>query len=439
MKKIKIGVLGGFRGNTMIQWCVNYRQEAEIVAICDYSEEVLKKLREDMKTHNYKTTLYTNFDEFLQHDMDAVVLANYANQHAPFAIRCLEKGLHVLSEVLPVQTLSEAVRLVEAVEKSGKKYVYAENYCYFPATNEMRKLYKNGELGEFHYGEGEYIHDCESIWPGITYGDPKHWRNNMHALYYCTHSAGPIIHITGLRPVKVSGFELPVNENTIRMGCKAGHAGIEMVTMENGGMFKSMHALQMSTNSIWYTLYGSKGQAESARENSDGAGVGQLNLKKRTENGTEEWAQYMPIPYGEPRSGKFGRTGEHSYTVQCDNGKREKYEDFGHGGSDYFVMENFLKAIRGEKAETIDVYEALDMAFVGLFGYFSVLEGGKPMDIPNFRDPAQREPYRNDNRCTDPAVAGDQLIPVYSKGNPVIPPENYERIRKMYEEELRQR
>ena len=83
--------------------------------------------------------------------MDAVVLANYANEHAPFAIRCLKAGKHVISEVLPVQTLAEAVQLVEAVEESGLVYAYAENYCYFPSTSEMRKLYREGKLGEVEY------------------------------------------------------------------------------------------------------------------------------------------------------------------------------------------------------------------------------------------------------------------------------------------------
>lgn len=434
MKKIRIGVLGGYRGNTMIQWCVRYRKEAEVVAICDFSQEVLNKLRADMEKQNYHPALYENFDEFLQHDMDAVVLANYANEHAPFAIRCLEKGLNVLSEVLPVQTLSEAVRLVEAVEKSGKKYVYAENYCYFPATAEMRRLYRNGELGEFQYGEGEYIHDCESIWPQITYGNPEHWRNNIHALYYCTHSAGPLLHITGLRPVKVTGFELPHTAKMTEMGAKAGHAGIEMITLENGAMIKSMHALQIYTNSIWYSLYGTKGEAESSRENQFGGGsTDTLHLMKDGKDG-REWAHYSPIPYGEPKEGKFGKFGDNHYTVQLETNGKTDGDGFGHGGSDYYVMENFLKTLRGEKADVIDVYEALDMAFTGLFGYFSVLEGGKPMDIPNFRDPAQREPYRFDNRCTDPKVAGDQLIPSYSKGNPVIPEANYLRIQKIYQE-----
>ena len=31
----------------------------------------------------------------LEHDMDAVVLANFATEHAPFAVKALEKGFHV--------------------------------------------------------------------------------------------------------------------------------------------------------------------------------------------------------------------------------------------------------------------------------------------------------------------------------------------------------
>ena len=57
----------------------------------------------------------------------------------------------------------------------------------------------------------------------------------MHAFYYCTHSLGPLIHITGLRPVSVTGFESQMTERHLRCGSKAGQYGIEMVTLENGG------------------------------------------------------------------------------------------------------------------------------------------------------------------------------------------------------------
>ena len=169
MKKMKIGVLGAGRGTSMINYCKN-ADHAELVAICDKWEEGLNRHKNQCK--GMDIAYYTDFEEFIRHDMDAVVLANYANEHAPFAIKAMKAGKHVFSEVLPVQTMKEAVELIEAVEETGMTYAYGENYCYMPAPYEMRRLYRAGKIGEFEYGEGEYIHNCESIWPNITYGEP---------------------------------------------------------------------------------------------------------------------------------------------------------------------------------------------------------------------------------------------------------------------------
>ena len=220
MKKVKIGVLGGFRGKTMMNYAVK-SDDCEIAAVCDFSPEVLAHLKEYFSENNYKTSFYSDFDAFLESGVEAVVLANYANEHAPFAIRCLKRGLHVLSEVLPVQTLKEAAELCDAVEESGKVYHYAENYCFSQAAREMTKLYGEGKLGEFQYAEGEYLHNCEGGWGELTHGSRRHWRNTMDAFYYSTHSVGPILHATRLRPVRVTGFEVPYNEKTSRMGCAA--------------------------------------------------------------------------------------------------------------------------------------------------------------------------------------------------------------------------
>lgn len=86
------------------------------------------------------------------------------------------------------------------MEESGKVYFYAENYCYFEAVREMRRLMQSGALGEFQYGEGEYLHDCEPGWASLTYGDRRHWRNTMDAFYYCTHSFGPLRHVADCVP-----------------------------------------------------------------------------------------------------------------------------------------------------------------------------------------------------------------------------------------------
>ena len=255
MKKIKVGVLGGYRGTGMINYC-KIADNAEIVAICDNNEDVLAEQKK--RCADFDITFYNDFEDFIKHDMDAVVLANYANEHAPFAIKAMHAGKHVFSEVLPVQTMKEAVELIEAVEETGMIYAYGENYCYMPAPYEMRRLYQANKIGEFEYGECEYLHNCDPIWADITYGDKNHWRNNMYSTFYCTHSLGPIIHATSLRPVKVTGFESTMTERKLRNGAKGGLFGMEIVTLENGAIVKSIHG-GLYKNSVWYTMYGSKG------------------------------------------------------------------------------------------------------------------------------------------------------------------------------------
>ena len=410
---VRIGVVGVGRGRTMINHCDTVKG-AKTVAICDNYDILLDKAKKDYADRDI--TFYDNYEDFLGHDMDVVVLANYATEHAPFAVKALEKGFHVLSEVLPVQTMKEAVELIEAVERTGKKYFYAENYCYMGAPKKMRELYRDGELGEFEYGEGEYLHNCESIWHNITFGEPDHWRNLMHACYYCTHSIGPLIHITGLKPVKVTGFELPFNARMARMGAKAGPVGIEMITLENGAVLKSIHGVGPSRNSVWYSIYGSKGRMECARE--DACEMDHVN--KLYVNIDEYEGENSNEPYERGTGDCFTRLAAPS----------------GHGGSDWYVMHNVVETVRGrENMDVIDVYEAMDMFLPGMFAYRSVLKGGIPLDIPDLRNPEEREKWRNDTECTDPKVAGDMLVPGYSKGNPDIPAEIYEGIKKKFEEE----
>jgi len=409
MEKVRIGVLGGYRGTSMINYCKR-ANNAEIVAICDNNPEVLDAQRK--MCEGMKIAFYDNFDEFILHDMDAVVLANYAHQHAPFAIKAMSLGRHVFSEVLPVQTMKEAVELIEAVEKTGMIYAYGENYCYMPATYEMKNLYKQGKIGEFEYGECEYIHNCESIWHSITYGEENHWRNNMYSTFYCTHSLGPIIHITGLRPVSVTGFEGLKTERKLRMGCKSGAFGIEMVTFENGGIAKSIHG-GLYKNSIWYSVYGSKGRMECGREDAkDG------HIKKIYVN----YDKY---------SGEYGEERLESYEPERENS--DKAHGFGHGGSDFYSMYHFVEKIKGsQEADIIDVYEAMDMFLPGMFAYRSILNGGIPMEIPNLRNVEEREKWRNDVACTDPETAGDMLLPTNSMGTPDIDEGVYEHMKKLW-------
>ena len=405
MPKIKIGVFGVYRGTSMINF-LRYSDKGEIVAICDKWKEAIDKQKSIINDDNI--AYYDNFDEFIKHDMDAVVLANYATEHAPYAIKAMKAGKHVYSEVLPCQTMKEAVELVETVEETGKIYCYGENYCYLPATREMKKLYQSGKLGEFEYAEGEYIHNCYPIWHSITYGDESHWRNNMYSTFYCTHSIGPIVHITKQRPVSVIGIEGTKNARNLMVGAKGGAFGISMITFENGGIMKNINGCFLNGNSIWYSIYGSKGKMESEREGKNTRGVDAINVEISGEE-------------------------KQNYLIKGD----EKLAQYGHNGSDYFTVYNFIEAINGKKnADIIDVYEALDMFLPGLFAYRSILQDGKKMKIPNLRNKKERDLYRNDTACVDSNVAGEMLLPTTSLGTPEIDKAVYENMNDTWKAEF---
>ena len=236
----------------------------------------------------------------------------------------------------------------------------------------------------------------------------------MYSTFYCTHSLGPIIHMTGLRPVSVVGFEGTKTERNLRTGSKSGQFGIEMVTLENGGIIKSIHG-GLYKDSIWYCAYGSKGRMECGREDARDGHVHKIYVN------------------ADAFSGDYGNGKLDSYEPKNDIAANT--EGFGHGGSDFYSMYHFVEKIRGnENADTIDVYEAMDMFLPGLFAYRSILKGSIPMEVPNLRDKAVREQWRDDTACSDPNVAGDMLLPTFSKGTPDIGDSVYAHMKHLWQQ-----
>jgi len=323
--------------------------------------------------------------------------------------------------VLPCETMAQAVALIEAVEESGKVYAYAENYCYMWHTFEMRKRYEKGEIGEVQYCEGEYVHDCSAIQPGITYGDPEHWRNNMYPNFYCTHSFGPLMTITGCRPVKVTGFITNHNAGQKPSGDHAGiRAALEMVVMDNGAIARSLHgALKREPGSINYRVYGMKGCLES---------------EVFTPSYALEDAKREILVYKEGDKLCIGDTEKYAPdpAAHCEMAK----EFVTHGGADFYPTHFFIEKIRGTEdgdKYSINVYDAVDMGIIGILAYRSALAGGQPMDVPNLRNKEERDAWRNDNKSTNPKISfGDDLLPVAPGGNHEYPPEVYEEVKQIW-------
>ena len=380
-KKIRIGVIGARRGHAFMDGASNL-SGLELVAICDTWEERLLKAQKQYAEKGGKIEVYTDYDRFLEHDMDAVVLANFFHEHTPFAIKALKAGKHVMSECTPCMTLAEGVELVEAVEKSVKIYMLDENYPYMAFNQEMRRIYKSGQVGTFMYGEGEYVHPSDADFVnGISCG-MDHWRNWLPSTYYCTHSLAPIMYITDTLPTSVNGFVMPYAEDdpvqarTVRRNDSASMIALKM---DNGATVKLLQVLLRGHGS-WVRIHGSKGQMENLRE-------GDRNMlrvireqfhQKRT---TPEKQIYLPdFPEHHAEASKAG-----------------------HGGGDFFTNFHFANAIRTGKQPFLDVYRGVAMSAVGILAYRSALNNSNTIEIPDFRKKSERRKYKNDHWNPDPA------------------------------------
>lgn len=406
MKPIRVGFLGASRGMDFATYLMGGYPYAEVAAICESYPPLRKMADEYFREHGMDVACFADYDEMLrQAGIDAVVIANYANEHASYAIRALERGIHVFSEVLPTQTPAEAVALVEALEKSGCVYAYSENYCYFDSNFMMRKAYEAGDIGEAVALEGTFINDCSFKWQFLTRGIRDHWRNYVPSTFYCTHSIGPMFYATGLRAVRVNGLEIPRMSYMAEGGARSGSAGMEVMELCNGGMARSMNGNLKHPYEASYRLIGEKGSISS-----DSGSIRIQIHKTGKEFDVREPKVVFPEFAFRPR---------------------EDYGDYRNGDLSCFGF--FIGKILGD-AEcakySIDIYRALDMSLPGLFAFRSILSGGQPFEVPDMRDAKVRDAYREDCRCTDPRTPEEFRLPTSKSGTPEVPDEVYERVRQ---------
>ena len=417
MGQIRIGVLGATRGMDFALKALANHPRARVTAICEAYTPLRERIKTELGGVHPEIHCHASFDELLGDDIDAVILANFANEHAPYAIKALTAGKHVLSEVLPVQTLAEAVALCEAVEASGKIYHYAENYCFFNQNFEMRLRYDRGDIGELVSAECDFINDCSFKWHLLTRGDPGHWRNFVPSTFYCTHSVGPMLYISSLRPKFVVGMETPLLPYMARHGARSGSAAMEIMQLENGAMGKSLNGNLKRPYLTRCRMIGTKGCMEA-----DTFAQGKLHVfiegDKETSFSQEE---YLPETFRK-------------------NERNASCRSFSENGS-YYATEFFVGAMLGDPEAIrygIGVHQALDMALPGLLAYRSILAGSVPVEVPDLRDKGIREKHRHDNSCTDPKVAaGERLLPSREGGSPMPVDEIYVEEARRFEESLR--
>ena len=352
--RYRIGLVGVGRGSGYGRLFAEH-PECAVVACCDASEEALARFQRELGLPD--EACHSAYDRFLSVPMDAVFIGTPIPCHADQTIRAMEAGLHVLSEVTAASTVEECRRIVAAVRKAGRIYMFAENCIYWPFVQDWKRMIGADRIGEVFYAECEYLHPI----PGMIV-DPatgaQRWRAGRAPLHYCSHSLGPILEITGDRIVRAMGVG---QGHRILPAGGVGGIDIQVGLFETrrGALIKLLRSSVVPRHPMmhYYMLQGTKGFIETDRLGP--GGPGHLYVE-----GEMDRAQEIDLPMVDSSLPESARAG-------------------GHGTAEYALVRDFLRALATGRKPGLDEQRAMDLTVPGLVAHESATKGGVWLEVPD--------------------------------------------------------
>jgi predicted dehydrogenase len=341
-RKVRVGIVGYGVCRFGADFGFQDHPNVEIVAVSDLMAERREALMRACRCDK----AYESLEVLVQDPrIEAVFVATDAPSHARHCIEVMNHGKHVMTAVPAVWgSLEDAVELVEAVRRTGMKYMMAETSCYHAACHAMRVLYRADGFGRLVYSEGEYFHHSPTPIPSFN-----DWRTGSPPLWYPTHSTAYYVGVSGKRYTSVSALGFRGNYPAFQPGANRYNNRftdeIALFQTSEGGvsrmsMSKSIHGLISETGRV----FGERGWMEGL--NYRGAMAAFPDISR------------PPLPPGVPEGG--------------------------HGGSHGPLMHEFISAILEDREPLVNVYEALAMTVPGIIAHQSASKDGESLKIPQF-------------------------------------------------------
>ncbi len=368
---IRFGIVGAAgRGNSFVR-SIMANPATELTALCDLRAAQVEASAVELGVEH----TFTDADQmFASGLIDAVVIGTPMHFHAPQAISALAHDIHVMSEVTAGVSVEECRDLVIASRRSKGIYMLAENYTYIKTNVLVKELVRHGLFGEIYYGEGAYVHELKALNEGTPWR--RHWQTGVNGCTYPTHSLGPVLQWftearrRGERVVSVSAvgtghhytdprgdqYEM---EDSVTMMCRTSSGGLIQIRVDM--LSNRPHHM------THYALQGTTG----AYESGDGfQGVPKVWLQSR--NPTPTWEplddlaeEFLPDFWKNPPSAA---------------------EKAGHGGGDYWEVEDFVRAISEGGPPPIGIDVAMDFTLPGLVSQQSLAAGSSWVAVPDSRN-----------------------------------------------------
>ena len=151
MLKIGLVGVGGISGAHIPAW--NAMEDAELVAICDIRPERMESYPDKRQ--------YTDFEEMLaKEEIDILDICLPTYLHADYAIKAMEKGIHVICEK-PISLKEEDVEKVySTAKKMNVKFMVAQVLRFWPEYELLKEIYDTKKYGKLLSGYMSRLGAC---------------------------------------------------------------------------------------------------------------------------------------------------------------------------------------------------------------------------------------------------------------------------------------
>lgn len=312
-------------------------------------------------------------------DIDAIHLLTPVSFHADQVVATLRAGKHCACAVPMATTLEDLRAIIAAQEASQRQYMMMETSVFAREYFYARERLNAGELGELTFYRGFHLQDLD--------GYPPYWQG-FPPMHYVTHALSPVLALTGagVSVVRALGsgrltaerrgehdnpFPLEAGLFQIR-----GHNIVADITMS---FFQTARA---STEG--FSVYGTEAGIESQALYDRPLHVHEFGEVRADGRGREvrvreveppDRADLLPSEIAEFTT---------PTTITPQPGLPPVHVEAWHGGSHPHLVHEFLDSILSNRRPLIDARTAAAWTAPGICAHQSALNGGQPVDVPDF-------------------------------------------------------
>jgi len=390
LETVRIGFIGlGNRGPSSLQR-LTLLEGVEIKAICEIRKERLALgesiLREaglpPVKTYGDTEDAWKQMCE--RDDIDLIYQVTPWRLHAPVSLYAMEHGKHAASEMPAALTIEDCWKLVETSERTRKHYMMLENCCYDFFELLVLNMVRQGFFGDIIHADAGYLHDQTGIsfskteYPGMWLLRESQTRNGNH---YPTHGLGPVCQVMDINRGDRLESMTSTQSNDFSWGKKAAELA------KTDSFYKEFDTNSYRGNMNTSVIRTARGRTIMLQHDvSSPRPYSRLYMV----SGTKAVAQKYPLP------GKIA-VSEEWFTDEQMAEISEKYTPEivkrigdmakkvgGHGGMDFMMDWRLIDCLRNGLPLDEDVYDAAAWSSIVPLSEWSVANGSKPIQIPDF-------------------------------------------------------